>query len=145
MEADMAAVVPTRPPPREQESQKQVQPEKVFGADDFELLVSRTVRRHITQQLCEPNHPVLLSEDTLIEESTFKVVRHLEATESEWNNLAFRLRKIAIVRHLRELAKERLRDHVETQDLDEEIAQRALETIMTLDFESIFPKAWVDG
>jgi hypothetical protein len=123
----------------------QVKPEKVFGAETFELLAQRVVRKHITQQYCEPDHPVLKTEESLIEQSAAKVRQHLVATEAEWQGLAFRLRKITVVKHLRELAKERLRDHVEIQDLDEDVAKNALESIMELDFEQVFPKSWVDG
>jgi hypothetical protein len=124
---------------------QQVKPEKVFGTEDFELLINRVVRKHITQQLCEEGHPVLKSEDQLILDARAKVERHLKATENEWKGLAFRLRKIVLVRHFRELAEERLKDHVETQDLDDEIAKTALETIKELDFENVFPRSWVDG
>ena len=139
----MAAVGPTRTSHLREE--QQVKPEKVFGTEDFVTLIARVVRRHITQQLCEENHPVLKSEDALIADSRQKVVRHLEATEAEWKGLAFRLRKIVVVRHFRELAQDRLNDHVETQDLDDEIAKTAFETISRLDFEEVFPKSWVDG
>ena len=139
----MAAVGPIRTAHLRQD--QQVKPEKVFGTEDFELLTARVVRRHITQQLCESDHPVLLSEDSLIAASRKKVKRHLEATEAEWKGLAFRLRKIIVVRHLRELAQERLKDHIETQDLDETIARTAFDTILKLDFEEVFPRNWVDG
>jgi len=147
----MAAAVPSKAPNLRQEEEL-VKPERVFGShehpvDEFELLIQRVVRRHILQQYNEKGDidSVIASEDALIDESTAKVSQHLQATSNEWNNIAFRLRKIAIIRHLRELAKERLKDHVETQDLDEEIAKTALETIFTVDFEWIFPKSWVDG
>jgi hypothetical protein len=123
----------------------QTKPERVFGSNELELLISRVVRRHITQQLCEEDHPVLAKEDKLIRESTAAIKKHLKATEAEWGGISFRLRKIAMVKHLRELAQERVKDHVETQDLDEEIAKTAIETIFADDFERIFPKTWVDG
>src|SRR5512135_1084065 len=104
--------------------QEQAKPEKVFESNDFELLVNRVVRRHISQQLLnETDHPVLVKENKLIRESSAAIKKHLKATESEWGGLAYRLRKIAIIRHLRELAQARMRDHIETQDLDEDIAQ----------------------
>lgn len=145
----MAAAVPSK---TLRQTAELVKPERVFGShehpvDEFELLVQRVVRRHILQQYNEKGDigSVIASEDALIQESTTKVSKHLQATSGEWNNLAFRLRKIAVIRHLRELARERLKDHVETQDLDEDVAKTALDTIFADDFEWIFPKSWVDS
>jgi hypothetical protein len=132
--------------------EEQAKPERVFGSeqhpvDTFALLVQRVVRKHILLQFNEKNDltPVLETEEMLIAEAVEKVKRHLQATSGEWGNLAFRLRKIAIIRHLRELSQERLRDHMETQDLDEDVARAALETICEDDFERIFPQSWIDG
>jgi hypothetical protein len=139
----MAAVGPTTRFSHKEE--QQVKPEKVFGTEDFGLLINRVVRKHITQQMCEAGHPVLLSENKLILDASSKVRKHLTSTAGEWNGLAFRLRKMALVQHFRELARERLKEHVEKMDLDEDIAKIALDTIMQLDFENVFPKTWVDG
>ena len=132
--------------------EEQAKPERVFGTEDhpvdgFSLLVQRVVRRHILLQFNEKNdlQPVLKTEDMLIAEAVKKVKKHLAATADEWGSLAFRLRKIAIIRHVRELVTERLKDHVETQDLDEDVAQAAFKEICADDFERIFPKSWTDS
>jgi hypothetical protein len=136
----------SRPSDRTLRQAEQAKPERVFVSNEFELFVNRVVRRHISQQLLEEaDHPVLVKEDKLIRESSSAIKKHLKATENEWGGLAFRLRKISIIKHLRELAQARMKDHVETQDLDEDIAKRALESIHKEDFESLFPKSWVDG
>jgi hypothetical protein len=128
-----------------QRLENQTRPEKVFKTEAFETLVNRIVRKHITQQYCKPEHPVLVNEAKLIAESAVSLKRHLSATESEWGNFSHSLRKIAIIQHLRALAGECVQAHVETQDLDEDVANKAMETLMEEDFDFIFPKNWMNG
>jgi len=141
----MAAVGPTRTSHLREE--QQVKPERVFGTDIFELFIRQVCRIHILQQFNPDGSlaPIIETDTRLIAESTEKILAHLGATEAEWKGLAFRLRKIVLVRHFRELAAQRMEEHTDTQDLDEDKAQAALENIMALDFEEVFPKSWVDG
>ncbi len=146
----MASVASSSPPTRQEDVL--IKPERVFGSeshrvDEFELLIRRVVRLHILQQYNEEGGitTIIDAEKELIQQSADAVLNHLSSTEGEWNGLIFRLRKIAIIRHLRELAKERMKDHVETEDLNEDVAQAALDEIFEEDFEWAFPAAWVDG
>lgn len=129
----------------------QTKPEGVFhaspGRDPFGSLIDSVVRRHIALQHpgMTNDHPVLRQEAVLTQRAVEKVTQHLSATEGEWGIVPFRLRKIAVVRHLRELAKLRMDDYVEKDDLDDEIAEQALKAISVLDFEDVFPSSWING
>ena len=125
--------------------ESQIRPEKVFKTEGFEILTNRIVRLHITRQYCQPEHPVIMNENRLIHESELLLKKHLSSTEEEWGNFSFSLRKCAIIVHLRELMKDRIRAHVETQDLDDEVAEASVKTILEEDFERIFPESWMNG
>ncbi len=134
----MAAITTPNTPT---EAQALSKPAKVFETELFELLAARTVRHHIAQQFVEKDHPVLSKEAALIKAASLQLREHLDLTASEWGTLAWRLRKMVVVRHMRELAKERIDLH----DVDEEVASTALEEIFKLDFEDLFPKGWLDS
>ncbi len=123
------------------EAQDLSKPVKVFETESFELLIGRIVRQQIAQQFVDADHPVLSKEAGLIKAATSSLRAHLDVTASEWGSLAWRLRKIVIVRHLRQLAKERIEQH----DVDEDVAENALEEIFKMDFEEVFPKGWLDS
>lgn len=120
-------------------------PAQVFEIEVFEIFISRMVRRLIAVQFCEPDHPVILTEEQLIARSKSQIQKHLAETVGHWESSPWRIRKIVVIRHLRALAKERLLDHMNTQGLDDDAAKNVYKTILKTDFEEVFPKEWIDS
>lgn len=115
-------------------------PIRVFNTDLFDLFVARLVRKGIAEQYVDEGHMVLSDEIRLISEAQASLRDHLSRTVPEWN-MAWRLAKMVVIHHIRQLAKERLERH----DVMNDTKEAALESIYRLDFEELFPTTWLDG
>lgn len=115
-------------------------PTRVFQTELFDLYVARLVRKAIAEQYVDMSHTVLTDEVRLISEAETVLSEHLASTVPEWK-MAWRLAKMVVIHHIRQLAKERLECH----DIDEETREAALETIYQEDFEHLFPSNWMDS
>ena len=115
-------------------------PTRVFESDLFDLYVARIVRKSIAEQFVESDHVVLKDEMRLISETQSQLRNHLAQTIPEWK-MAWRLAKMVVIQHIRQLAKDRLEGH----DVDEEAKEAALESIYREDFEELFPANWLDS
>lgn len=115
-------------------------PIRVFNTELFDLYVARLVRKGIAEQYVDEGHMVLNDEIRLISESQMSLKAHLSRTVPEWK-MAWRLAKMVVIHHVRQLAKERLECH----DIDDDTKEAALESIYRLDFEELFPSSWLDG
>lgn len=115
-------------------------PGQVFQTDLFETYVARLVRKHVAQQFVDPGHQVLVDEQRLIEESSTGLSAHLSRSVPEWH-MAWRLAKMIVIHHIRQLAEQRLALH----DVDEETRENALESIYREDFDELFPGSWMDS
>lgn len=127
-------------PPTSTYGLNQHKPVRVFSTDLFDLFVARLVRKGIAEQYVEEGHMVLNDELRLISESQASLRAHLSLTVPEWN-LAWRLAKMVVIHHIRQLAKERLEFH----DVDDDTKEAALESIYREDFECLFPSTWMDS
>jgi hypothetical protein len=137
----------TRPIAKVQKTKEpsQSKPAEVFETNILQLFTVRIVRDQITKSFIDDlHHPVVNKERRLIYQSVGRVKNHLVSTTRSWESIPFRLRKMIIIRHIRDLARRRLAEYIEKDDLDEAVAHGVLENIFKMDFEEIFPSIWMD-
>ena len=115
-------------------------PSRVFQTDLFETYVARLARKHVAQQFVEPDHPVLVDEQRMIDASSASLREHLSESVPEWR-MAWRLAKMIVIHHVRHLAEQRLALH----DVEDDVREQAIESIFKEDFEELFPPTWLDG
>jgi hypothetical protein len=121
-------------------SNPSVNTDKVFHTNLFETYVSRVVRLHLGLQYLDEDNQVIVDERRLIEQAREPLQKHLADTVPAWK-MNWCSCKMVIVKHLRKLAGERITIH----DIDDETRDETLERFFREDFESLWPRDWLDS
>lgn len=110
---------------------------KVLENEVFGLYVSRVVRKHVAASFLEEDHVVISDEDCLIEKARIDLQKYMADNIPSWD-LKWKICKVIITEHMRNLAKERL----ETHDLDDETREEVYEKFRSDDFSTLWPVEW---
>lgn len=114
-----------------------VHAKKVLEHEAFGLYVSRVVRKHVASSYLEEDHIVISDEDCLIEKARVDLQKYMAENIPSWD-LKWKICKIIITEHMRNLAKDRLEMH----DIDDQTRDEVFEKFRSDDFSSLWPTDW---